>query len=114
MIKTKRIYELTDPSDGYRVLVDRLWPRGLSKEKAKIDLWLKDLGPSDELRKWFQHDPEKWAEFKKRYFNELAGKKELIDQIRRKEKTTVVTLLFGSKEEKYNNALALKEYLEKR
>jgi uncharacterized protein YeaO (DUF488 family) len=114
VIKTKRIYDQADPSDGYRILVDRLWPRGLSKERAKVDSWLKEIGPSDELRKWFQHDPEKWSEFRKRFFDELASKKELTDLICEKERTTVVTLLYGSKEERYNNAQALKEYLTQR
>jgi len=113
LIKTKRVYDQAFPSDGYRVLVDRLWPRGLSKERAKVDLWLKELGPSDQLRKWFQHDPEKWSEFKKRYIEELAGKKELTDLICEKEKGMAVTLLYGSKEERYNNAQALLEYLSK-
>jgi uncharacterized protein YeaO (DUF488 family) len=113
LIKIKRIYKPADPSDGYRVLVDRLWPRGLSKGKANVDLWLRDIAPSDDLRKWYHHDLEKWPEFKKRYFNELSSKKKMIDQICEREKGSAVTLLFSSKEEMYNNAQALKEYLEK-
>ena len=112
-IETRRIYD--DPhGKGFRVLVDRLWPRGLRKDEVDFDLWLKDLAPSDPLRKWFGHEPAKWDEFKKRYFAELEGKQ---DQIRRltdaaKDKTTV--LLYGAKDTEHNQAVALKEYLESR
>ena len=109
-LKIKRIYAESAKTDGYRILVDRLWPRGLTKEKAKIDLWLKEIAPSNDLRQWYSHDPNKWGEFKNRYFKELKSKKDLIDLIRQKK--GIVTLLFGSKEEKLNNAVALKEYLE--
>lgn len=112
MIKIKRVYDEPDRDDGFRILVDRLWPRGLSKEKVKVDLWLKDVAPSDALRKWFGHDAEKWDEFKSRYFEELKGKKELVDLIIEKARGGV-TLLYGAKEEKYNNAAALKEYIDK-
>jgi len=98
--------------EGTRILVDRLWPRGLSRDKAKMDLWLKDIAPSDELRKWFAHDPDKWNEFKRRYFIELKSKPDHVDLIKEKAHAGVVTLLFGTKEEKYNNAVALREYLE--
>ncbi len=111
MIKIKRVHEESNRGDGFRILVDRLWPRGLSKEKVKVGLWLKDIAPSDELRKWFGHDPEKWEEFKRRYFKELKDKKELVDLIIVKAHGGV-TLLYGTKEEKYNNANALKEYIE--
>lgn len=114
MLKVKRVYEAPSKEDGFRILVDRLWVRGLTKEKAKVDLWLKDIAPSDALRKWYQHDPEKWPEFKRRYFSELKDKKEPLGLIQAKAKKGTVTLLFGSKEEKINNAQALKEYLEKR
>lgn len=113
MIKIKRVYEEPEKSDGFRILIDRLWPRGESKEKARIDLWLKDIAPSDELRKWFEHDPGKWEEFKKRFFDELKDKKELLDEIIVRARRGAVTLLYGAKEERYNNAVALKEYLEK-
>lgn len=113
-IKIKRVYGQPDKGDGFRILVDRLWPRGLSKEAAKIDLWLKDIAPSDGLRKRFAHDPKKWAEFKRRYGAELKDKKELIELIRGKGREQVVTLLYGAKEGKFNNAIALKEYLETR
>ncbi|MEJ2324107.1 MAG: DUF488 family protein [Nitrospirota bacterium] len=108
----KRVYDEPARSDGFRVLVDRLWPRGLSKEEAAVDLWLKDIAPSNELRKWYGHDPEKWPEFKRRYFGELKKKEELLEQITSRKGG--VTLLFGSKEEKLNNAAALKEYIEKK
>ncbi len=114
MIKIKRVYDLPASEDGFRILVDRLWPRGLSKEKAKVVLWLKEIAPSHELRKWYVHDPKKWTEFKNRYFKELDPKKELVDLIIEKTEQGTVTLLYGSKEEKLNNAVALKEYIETR
>ena len=115
MIKTKRIYESPAKEDGFRILVDRLWPRGMQKEKAKIDLWLKDIAPSDDLRKWFAHDPQKWEEFKKKYAKEIAKKEGLLNEIRQieKEKGTV-TLLYSARETEHNNAVALKIILEKR
>jgi uncharacterized protein YeaO (DUF488 family) len=114
MIKIKKIYDLPTGDDGIRILVDRLWPRGLSKEKAKVDLWLKEIAPSDKLRKWFSHDPKKWTEFREKYFKELGHNRELVDLIIHKDKEGNVTLLFGAKEEKFNNAVALKEYIETR
>jgi len=114
MIKIKRIYDAPSDDDGIRILVDRLWPRGLSKEKAKVDLWFKEIAPSNELRKWYGHDPKKWTEFRKRYFNDLDMKRELVNQIVQKMKEGHVTLLYSSKEEKINNAAALKEYIGKR
>jgi len=114
MIKIKRIYDTPTEDDGFRILVDRLWPRGLTKEKAKVDLWLKEIAPSDQLRKWYAHDPKKWAEFRKRYFNDLDTKRELVNQIVQKMKEGDVTLLYSSKEEKINNAVALKEYIAKK
>ena len=112
-IRTKRVYDKPDSNDGFRILVDRLWPRGLSKDKSKIDLWLKDIAPSSELRKWFAHDAEKWLEFKERYFRELNNKHELIGLIHDNTKLSTVTLLYGAKDERFNNAAALKEYIEK-
>jgi uncharacterized protein YeaO (DUF488 family) len=111
-LKTKRVYENPGSEDGIRVLVDRLWPRGLTKEKASVDLWLIELSPSSELRSWFNHEPEKWLEFKKRYFEELAKRKQFTDKIRDLAKTQTVTLVYGAKNKEYNNAVALKEYLE--
>jgi uncharacterized protein YeaO (DUF488 family) len=110
-IRIKRIYEEPAADDGCRILIDRLWPRGLSKDKAQVDLWLKDSAPSNALRKWFDHDPERWAEFKRRYFAELKENKELLDTILEKSRGGTVTLVYGSKEERWNNAVALREYL---
>jgi uncharacterized protein YeaO (DUF488 family) len=112
-IQIKRVYDPPARSDGKRILVDRLWPRGLSKEKAKIDLWLRDIAPSNELRKWYQHDPEKWAEFRKRYFVELKAQTEAVNALTAAIEKGTTTLLFSSKELKFNNATALKAYLEK-
>ena len=109
MIQTKRVYEAPDISDGFRILVDRLWPRGLTKEKAHVDLWLKEIAPSDALRKQF-HKTEDWPEFEKRYRVELAGKdkKDLLAEIRKLEKEhKKITLLFGRKDEKQNQAVIL-------
>jgi len=114
MIKVKRVYEPPAGDDGLRVLVDRLWPRGISKEKARADLWLKDIAPSDGLRKWFAHDLSKCREFEKRYSGELDQKPDLIMRIRQLAKGKDVTLLFGAKEQKCNNAVVLKKYLERR
>ena len=110
-IKLKRIYEEPAVSDGIRILVERLWPRGLSKEKAKIDLWLKEVAPSTELRKWFNHDPEKWGEVKKRYYGELQDNEPVIKDVLDQHKETI-TFVYASKEEIYNNAVALKEYVD--
>lgn len=114
VIRIKRIYEPAAEEDGFRILIDRLWPRGIKKETAKIDMWLKEVAPSNELRKWFSHDPKKWEEFKKKYAEELAAKPELLKKIRQieKEKRTV-TLLYSARDEEYNNAVALKAILEK-
>lgn len=114
LIKIKRVYESPAEEDGFRVLIDRLWPRGLAKEKAKLDLWIKEVAPSDELRKWFSHDPEKWEEFKKKYLQELSAKQALLTKIRQLEKEQgTVTLLYSAKDTEHNNAVALKEILKK-
>ena len=110
MIKIKRVYEKPEDEDGTRILVDRLCPRGLTKEKASIDLWLKDIAPSTELRKWFNHDPEKWNEFKKRYRAELSENKKAVAMLKEKLTNGVVTLIFGAKDEEHNEALVLKEF----
>jgi len=112
MVKMKRIYESASPKDGKRILVDRLWPRGIKKEEAKIDEWLKDIAPSDELRKWYSHDPSKWQEFKKRYEKELKDKSLMLNRIRNEAKTGTITLLYAAKDEEHNNAVVLKEILE--
>ena len=111
-ISIKRVYQPRATQDGRRVLVDRLWPRGLSKADAKIDYWPKDLAPSTELRKWYVHDPEKWKQFKRRYFAELKGKPDDVQLLLNYVRGSKVTFLFGSKEERLNNAVALKEYVE--
>ncbi len=114
MIKVKRAYDPPLSNDGKRILVDRLWPRGLSKEDAQIDEWTKEIAPSNELRNWFNHDPDKWAEFRKRYFAELAGKRDLLEEIIDEAGEGTITLLFGAREARFNNAVALKEYVDSR
>jgi uncharacterized protein YeaO (DUF488 family) len=113
-IKIKRIYENYSFQDGFRILVDRLWPRGIKKEKAKIDLWFKEVAPSNKLRKWFGHDVLKWEEFKKRYKDEIKQNKEslkkLIDIIKDKK---IVTLVYSAKDKEHNNAIVLKDVLER-
>ena len=110
-IKIKRAYESPDDTDGCRILVDRLWPRGISKEKAKIDFWPKELAPSTELRCWYGHDPEKWSEFKSRYFDELSKHPELLSELLEYVRKGKVTFVFSSKELELNNAVALKAYI---
>ncbi len=113
-ISVKRAYDPPSPGDGLRVLVDRLWPRGLSKSAARIDLWARELSPSNELRQWYAHDVKKWPGFKRKYFAELKAQTETLDWLRRDAKKRMVTLLFGSKEPRLNNAFALKQFLEAR
>lgn len=110
-LAVKRIYEPPAPDDGQRVLVDRLWPRGVSKEDAALALWLKDIAPSDELRKWFGHEPARWAEFQKRYGAELDGNGEAVGELRGLLGRGKVTLLYGAHDEAYNNAVALAGYV---
>lgn len=113
MITLKRIYEKPEASDGYRILVDRLWPRGVSKEKAHLDLWLKDIAPSTELRKWFGHDPEKWPEFQKKYIAEIAANQEAFTKLKKiEEENKVVTLLYAARDETHNEAVVIKSLLE--
>ena len=111
-VKIKRIYDSVSKDDGKRILVDRLWPRGIKKEDARIDEWLKDIAPSDSLRKWFAHDPAKWPEFKRRYIAELRKKPDLVDALRKEAKSEKVTLLFSAKDAERNNAVVLKEVIE--
>jgi uncharacterized protein YeaO (DUF488 family) len=113
-IKIKRAYEKPDKEDGLRILVDRLWPRGLTKEKANIDLWLKDIAPSSELRKWFGHDPDRWDEFRNRYYLEIKKNEEPGLILRDHLSKGVVTLVYAAKDEEHNGALALKELFESR
>ena len=114
MIKVKRVYEKVENNDGVRVLVDRLWPRGVKEEDAKLDEWLKDIAPSSKLRKWFSHDPNKWEEFKIRYEEELAQKEELLDKLIQDAKGKNITLVYASREKQFNNVMVLKTLMEKR
>jgi uncharacterized protein YeaO (DUF488 family) len=111
-IQIKRIYDDPDETDGHRILVDRLWPRGLSKEKAKLDGWVKEIAPSNELRRWYGHDPDKWIEFKSRYTAELDANPDSVAAVLRELRPDTVTFLYSSKEQRLNNAVALKEYIE--
>ena len=112
-IKIKRVYEEPEDSDGIRILVDRIWPRGLSKEKAAADFWLKDIAPSTALRKWFNHDPEKWAQFKSKYKTELKNNTESMAELKKNIGRNVCTLLYGAKDELHNQAVVIKEWLSK-
>lgn len=112
-IQLKRAYEKHEKTDGFRILVDRLWPRGMTKAKAAIDLWLKEIAPSTELRKWFAHDPEKWTDFRRRYETELKGHPEQIQMILDQAKEGVVTLIYGARDQEHNEAVVLKDVLEK-
>jgi uncharacterized protein YeaO (DUF488 family) len=111
MIAVKRVYDPVSPADGTRFLVERLWPRGISKVKLRIELWLKDVGPSTDLRKWFSHDPEKWDEFRKRYRRELDSHPEAWQPIVSAAHRGAVTLVYSSHDTEHNNAVALQEYL---
>ncbi len=111
MIKIKRIYDPVSSKDGKRIYIDRLWPRGMKKEEVKIDEWLKEISPSDTLRKWFGHDPSKYEEFKKRYIRELEKHSEVLERIRKESKRETVTLLFSAKDVEYNNATVMRELL---
>ncbi len=110
-IQIKRAYETPTPEDGYRVLVDRLWPRGLSKQKLALDEWNKDIAPSTELRKWFNHDPQKWEQFQKRYLAELK-ESQLGEELLKSAKQKRLTLVYGARDTEHNQAQVLKEYLE--
>jgi len=113
-IDLKRVYDPPATSDGRRILVDRIWPRGITKADLQIDAWLKDLAPSTELRKWFGHDPAKWDEFRKRYAGELEQRSEALEELVEKARAGRVTLVFSAKDTEHNNAVALKEHLERR
>lgn len=114
MIKLKRAYDDPSPEDGFRVLVERLWPRGVSRDRLALDLWLKDVAPSTELRKWFAHDPAKWAEFQRRYRAELEQNPDPVDLLRSKSKEGPLTLVYAARDEEHNGALALREFLDRR
>lgn len=111
IIRVKRVYDPPSSDDGVRILVDRLWPRGLRKDAVRVDVWLRDVAPSDELRRWFGHDPSKWEEFKRRYFEELKNNKAVEELMKLIRDGKTITLLYSTKSP-YNNAVALKEYLE--
>ncbi len=113
-IDIKRVYDDKSKDDGYRVFIDRLWPRGVSKEDAHFDEWLKELAPSTELRKWFDHKPERFEEFRKRYKKELLDHEEELDKLRNKAKSEKLTLLFAAKDTEMNNAVVIKEVLEEK
>ena len=112
MIKLKRVYDNYEESDGYRMLVDRLWPRGVSKAKGRIDEWVEEVAPSSLLRKWYSHDETKWPEFKRLYFEELQNKGILVHTIIDKLAGRTITFVYAAKNEAHNNAVALKEYIE--
>jgi uncharacterized protein YeaO (DUF488 family) len=113
MFKLKRIYATAEPADVCRVLVDRIWPRGVSKEKARIDVWMKEIAPSDQIRKWFAHDPKRWVEVQKRYREDLRTKAELIDQLRKLEKNhRTVTLIYSARDDRRNQAVVLCSFLQ--
>jgi uncharacterized protein YeaO (DUF488 family) len=112
-ISLKRIYDKPSRTDGARILVDRLWPRGISKEKSKLTEWLKDIAPTTGLRKWFSHDPKKWMEFQKRYKKELAENTEAVQRLKQLAKKKKVTLLYGAKDEEHNEAIVIKTFIMK-
>ncbi len=112
MVKLKRVYEPPDREDGKRILIDRLWPRGIKKEDAKIDEWIKEIAPSTELRKWFSHDPVKWPEFRRRYRKELKDMSDVVTRLTEQAKRSTITLLFAAKDAAHANAVVLKEVID--
>lgn len=112
MIQMKRVYQKPSRKDGLRILVDRLWPRGLTKERAAVKLWLKDVAPSTALRKWFGHDPAKWKQFQARYRKELREKQDALDLLKQNSEGRTVTLVYGARDQEHNEALVLKSVLE--
>ena len=110
-VRLKRAYDPAEPGDGYRVLVDRLWPRGVSKERARLDEWARELAPSADLRTWFGHDPERFAEFERRYRTELAAHGEKVDELRRRAREGTLTLVYAARDEEHNDAVVLAELL---
>lgn len=111
-VRIKRVYDAPEPDDGTRILIDRLWPRGLAKDQAKVDLWLKEVAPSAELRQWFGHDPAKWAEFQQRYRAELGLNQAVVAELRAALQRGPTTLVYGAKDVQHNDAVVLKAYLE--
>jgi uncharacterized protein YeaO (DUF488 family) len=114
MIHLKRVYDKPSRKDGVRALVERLWPRGLTKERAAVDLWLKDVAPSPQLRKWFGHDPARWKQFQQRYQQELRQNKDAVQLLQQKGKEGAVTLVYAARDEEHNGALVLKRFLDRR
>lgn len=112
MIKLKRAYDPPGKEDGFRVLVDRVWPRGVSRDEAALDSWMKDVAPSDELRRWFDHDPEKWHEFRERYARELEEKEDAVESLREKARDGTLTLVYGARDRRHNQAVVLRDHLE--
>jgi uncharacterized protein YeaO (DUF488 family) len=112
-VRLKRAYEPAASSDGYRVLIDRLWPRGVKREEAQLDEWARELAPSAELRRWFGHDPEKFAEFRRRYTDELAAQEQKLRQLRRRARERTLTLVYGARDTEHNDAVVLAEILRK-
>ena len=112
MIKLKRVYEPASPDDGVRILVERLWPRGIKKDALKLDTWLKDVAPSDGLRRWFGHEPKKWNGFRDRYFAELEANPQTWESLAKAARRGRVTLIYSSRDTEHNNAVALRNYLE--
>jgi len=110
-VRLKRAYDPAEPGDGYRVLIDRLWPRGVSKERARLDEWARELAPSTELRTWFGHDPERFAEFERRYRTELAAHSGKLDELRRRARHGTLTLVYAARDEEHNDAVVLAEVL---
>lgn len=114
MIRLKRVYQAPSRTDGSRILVDRLWPRGLTRERAAVTLWLKDVAPSTELRKWFGHDPARWRQFQARYRKELRGKKDVLARLKQESKAHTVPLVYAARDEQHNEAQVLRRILEGR
>ncbi len=110
-VRIKRAYEPVEPSDGYRVLIDRLWPRGVSRERAQLDEWARELAPSSELRRWFGHDPARFAEFRRRYAAELAGQDAKLQELRGRAREGTLTLVYGARDSEHNDAVVLSELL---
>jgi len=110
-VRAKRIYDDVGRGDGYRILIDHVWPRGVSRERASLDAWVQDLAPSDDLRKWFDHDPERFAEFRARYRDELAAQRDTLDELRRHASDGTVTILYAARDRDYNNGVVLAELL---
>ena len=113
-VRLKRAYERPEPSDGYRVLIDRLWPRGLTKEHVQLDEWAKELAPSSELRRWFGHDPAKFDEFRRHYTNELQARKEKLGELRRRARAGTLTLVYSARDTEHNDAVVVAELLRRR